>query len=217
MANFERQPAHKIWISNLYSGNFIKSDDEFKPNFLVVNGKNIFRVNLIASIIGKYEKEGYASIIADDGSAQIRIKCWGEDCKLLKDADVGHIVLIVGKIKEDKFNENSYYILPEIIKNVEPNFEILRKLELIKEIGKPLEHDKKEQIIEEESYEIEEIKMSSGNLRSNILNFIEKNEEIDFESLAKELGNEKNLFNEITELIKDGEIFEVKGRYKLLR
>jgi len=220
MVNFERQPAQKIWISNLYNGKFVKSEEEFKPNYLVVNERNISRVNLVVNVINKYEKEGgnYVSLILDDGSAQIRTKCWGEDCKLLKNIEKGEIVLLIGKVKEDKFSEEGIYINAEIVKKVDPNFEILRKLELVKEFGKPSEHTKKESLIEEDPEEIEEIKMSSNSLRNKILNLIEKNENLDFENLLKKLNcSDSDLLYEVNELIKDGEIFEVKGKYKLLR
>ena len=40
----------------------------------------------------------------------------------------------------------------------------------------------------------------------------------DFENLSKELNcSDSTLVYEVNELIKDGEIFEVKGKYKLLR
>jgi len=220
MANFERQPANKIWISDLYSGNFVRGDDEFKPNYLVVKDKNISRVNLVANVVNKYEKEdvSYVSLIIDDGSAQIRVKCWGEDCKLLSDIDKGDMILLVGKVKEDKFSNEGVYVNVEIVKKVDPNFEILRKLELIKEYGKPIENSKKEVFIEEEVEKVEEIKISSNSLRNKILNLIEKKEDLDFENLSKELNcSDSNLMYEVNELIKDGEIFEVKGKYKLLR
>lgn len=223
MANFERQPAHKIWISNLYKGNFVKNEDEFKPNCLVVNDKNISRVNLIVNVVNKYEKEGggYASIIVDDGSAQMRVKCWGEDCKLLENIERGYIILLVGKLKEDKITEDGIYINAEIVKRVDPNFELLRKLELIKDIGKPLEYLEEKSFVKEDDTEdnvIEEIKITSGALRQKILNLIEKQGDVNFEDVLKGCGDsENNVSNELNELIKDGEIFEVKGRYKLLR
>ncbi len=222
MANFERQPACKIWISDLYQGEFVKSDEEFKPNYIILKDKKISRVNLIATVIRKYQKEDgtYNSLIIEDGSAQIRVKCWGEDCKLLKDILPSDIILLIGKIKEDKINENGIYLSPEIIKKVEPNYEVLRKLELIKEIGKPSIISKKEdtQYKEEETEAIEEIKISSTNLRQKLLNIIEKKENITFEEILKEAGDsEKEVSNELNELLKGGEIFEVKGKYNLLR
>jgi len=222
MANFERQPAQKTWISNLYSGTFVKSDEEFKPSYLIVNGKNISRVNLVATVIDKYEKEdgNYVSLIIDDGSAQIRVKGWGDDCKLLKDIKKGDIILLIGKIREDNISKDGIYVGAEIVKKINPNFEVLRRLELIKDYGKPSGYIKK-QFFAKEDYlieDVEEIKISSSSLRNNILNSIEKGNDIDFGSLLKDLNcPESDLSYELNELIKDGEIFEVKGKYKLLR
>lgn len=224
MANgFERQTAYKTWISNLYNGEFVKSDEEFKQNYLVVNNKNISRVNLIVNVINKYKKDdgNYVSLVVDDGSAQIRVKSWGDDIKLLEGVESGDVILLVGKLKEDQITEDGLYISAEIVKKVNPNFEILRKLELIKDVGKPREYSEEKSFAKEEKVDnefIEEIKISSNTLRQKILNLIEKNEDIDFENIMKECGgNEEKVSDELNELIKDGEIFEVKGRYKLLR
>ena len=219
--NFARQTAYKTWISNLYHGKLIKSEEEFKPDYIAIDGMNMSRVNLVANVIDKYEKEGggYVSLIVDDGSAQIRIKSWNEDCKILKHIKKGDIILIIGKIKEDKMTDGEVYITAEIIKNVEPNYEVLRKLELLKGIGKPKQYSKQEPFLKEEkAEEIEEIKISSNKARQIILNLIEKNESLDFDGLLKECScSENRLTNELNELLKDGEIFEVKGRYNLLR
>ena len=224
MANsFERQTAYKVWLSNLYNGNFVKSDEEFKPSYVAVNNKNISRVNLIVNVVNKYEKEGggYVSLVVDDGSAQIRVKCWGEDIKLLEGVERSDIILLVGKLKEDRTTEDGLYINAEIVKKVEPNFEILRKLELIKELGKYKEYSGKKFLIKEEVEEqefVEEIRISSSFLRQKILNLIEKNEDMNFENIIKGCEeSEEKVSDELNELIKDGDIFEVKGKYKLLR
>jgi len=122
--------------------------------------------------------------------------------------------LVVGKIKN--YN-NEIYIIPEVIKKVDINFELLRKAELIKEYGLP-----NKEIIKDEEVKVsyEEIKFSSNDLRNELLNLIEKNEEslgISLEDIKIKLHADLNEINNILqELLKDGEVYEVKGKYRLL-
>ncbi len=217
MEQITRRIAHKLWLSSLKEENFMQRTGEFESNYILLNDKQISRVNIIANVINKFQSEdkNYLLIIIDDDSAQIRLKTWREDTKILNDINIGDMILVIGKIK--KYNDE-IYILPEIAKKVSPNQELLRKLELIKECGLSGEID----IIDEKEQkaDYEEISINSNSLRNEILNLVEKYEGksgINLEEIKLQLhSNLEDLNNIIEELIKEGQIYEIKRKYRLL-
>ena len=121
--------------------------DGEKFSFLELGDKKIVRVNIIANIIDKYESEGdrkYIFFTIDDGSGQIKVKCFGDDVGKFKDATQGQTVLIVGVLRN--FN-NETYVSPEIIKEQSSKYLLLRKLEIEKEKNKNTAPLEKEQIV----------------------------------------------------------------------
>jgi len=98
--------------------------------FLELGEKKIVRVNLIANVVDKFNSEGekkYASITLDDASGQIRIKAFGDDVGLLKDISQGDTLRVIGNVRD--YN-NEFYILPEIVKKIDPRWLLVRKLEI---------------------------------------------------------------------------------------
>ncbi len=131
----KRQTAQKVWISMLHQGSYVKQLGEYDPNFIQYNGMDIARVNIIGTIVAKYvgDNTAYVALTLDDGSGSIRLKAWKEDALVLEKFKPGDLVLVVGKPRE--YNEE-IYISPEIVKKTEPNYELVRKLELIHLHGK---------------------------------------------------------------------------------
>jgi len=211
----ERQTAYKLWISSIHNYPYTKTTEEFSPNYIIFNNKNISRVNIIASITNKYETPNYISLLVDDSSSQISVKVWNENIPLLKDVDKGDIILIIGKLKQSSLN-NTIYIAPDFVKKTTLNFELLRKLELLKEYGKPSKIEKKEEIKEN----IEEIKISN-NLRQQVLNTVEKLDTeygVEIQQIITNLNQSEVMINEILEeLIKGGEIFQIKNKFKIMK
>ncbi|AJF62506.1 MAG: hypothetical protein QT11_C0001G0357 [archaeon GW2011_AR20] len=219
MEQISRLVAHKLWLGDLKEENFVQRSGEFESNYIALNNKQVTRVNIVANVVNKFENEdkSYIGITMDDSSAQIRLKTWREDTRILENISIGDIVLIIGKIK--KYNEE-IYILPEIVKKVSPNDEILRKLELIKEYGIPEKN--KIVLIKEKEPEIsyEEINFTSNNLRNELLNLVERYEDklgITLEEIKLELHASLDDLNKVLEeLLKEGQVYEVKGKYRLL-
>lgn len=211
----ERQTAYKLWISSIYNSPFTKTIEEFSPNYITFDNKKISRVNIIASVINKYETLNYISLLVDDSSSQISVKVWNENIPLLKNVNNGDIILIVGKLKQSSLN-NTIYIAPDFIRKTTLNFELLRKLELLKEYGKSSSL-KKEEIKEEI---VEEIKLTQS-LRQQVLNTIEKldtNEGVDIKQIVTNLNQSEIIINEVLEeLIKEGEIFQIRNKFKIVK
>lgn len=214
----KRNIAYKIWLSNLLNGTFIKREEEFQSDYIETNGYKISRVNLIGNVTFKYESQdgNYLSVTLDDGSFSIRLKAWNEDTRLLQNINQGDMVLVVGKLR--KFNDE-IYLIPEVVKLIDnPNIEMLRKLELFKEFGKPLVIESKEQIIEEKEIEVNDPYVSVS--RKKILEIIESlsNEQgVKIDEVVEKSGLGQEAEQILNELLKEGEVYQPKPQYlKLL-
>ncbi len=133
----KRNTAYKVWIADLINNEYIEQQGEFESNYVLIKDKKVSRINIIANVIFVYTTpdNSYMSITLDDSSCNIRIKSWGEDTSVLKDIKLGDVVNVIGKVR--KYN-NEVYILPEFVKVLDNlNWELVRKLELLKEYGKP--------------------------------------------------------------------------------
>lgn len=230
-----RQTAYKVWISDLINGEYIKPEGEWTPSYVQVRDNKVSRVNIIANVIMDYKNEEstYTSLTLDDGSDNIALKTWNEDTKILDDIKIGDAILTIARVRE--YN-GSMYLVPEIVRKLnKPEWIQLRKLELIKLYGESQksettpesQSDKIEEnvdqnrapVIEEEVISTDEI--STGAERQKILDIISELDSGDgIETIAvisKAGFGEEATNNLIQDLLKEGEIFEIKaGRLKLI-
>lgn len=217
----KRNTAYKVRIYDLINNDYLKEDGEWGSSYVLVQDKKITRVNLIATVISKYESEDktHCFVVIDDFSSEIRVKTWREDTGLLNNLEVGNIINVIGRIR--KYNDE-IYITPEIVRKIDnPNWELVRKLELFELYGKPKfsikeANERKEKIIEEQ------IQGSSESDRQKVLTIIEKGDSelgVDYNNikLASGLAEEK-VVSIAQELLREGEIYEVKmGRFRITR
>jgi RPA family protein len=141
---FHRNVAYKFRIGDILLGKPIIDGDKF--SFLELGDKKIVRVNIIGNITDKYESDGerkYIFFTLDDGSGQIKLKCFSEEANKFRDITQGQTVLVIGVLRN--FN-NETYISPEIIREQDTKYLLLRKLELEKEKSKNTKPLIKEQI-----------------------------------------------------------------------
>jgi RPA family protein len=129
-----RLPAKKARIWDLVNGRFFPGNKtNMKPSFLITPlGEKISRANLIATVTEKFlnESENYGSLTLDDGTEAMRAKVFRENVKLLKEIEVGDLVLVIGKVKE---YWGEIYLNAEIIRKIENlNYENFRKLEILR-------------------------------------------------------------------------------------
>jgi len=212
----KRQTAYKVWISNLINSQFIKQEGEWDPNYVEINSKKISRVNLVANVVAKQEGDNFVSITLDDGSGTIRAKTWREDTQILSNIEVGDIISTVSRVRE---YGDEIFLTPELIRKVEDlNWELVHKLCIIKELGKP-EEIKVEiptPVIEETLEET-----PTENNRKTILDLVEKLDAesgADIDDVIKESKiSEAKAESVIQELLKEGEIFECSpNRLKII-
>ena len=196
-------------MSELEQKIFQKRQIAFKVSILdILNGMNISRVNIVATLIYKSEDLNYDSAIIDDGGGRILVRGF-EKSNIFSNVDVGDVVLVVGKIRD--FN-NERYIIPEILKKVEDaGWMNVRKLEL----------RKSSVVIEDTTKDkngglIEDIKLDN---HAEVYDLIKKLDEGDGVPIDDAIKNSKICDAEeiISRLLEKGDIFEVKpGKLKIL-
>jgi RPA family protein len=142
---FKRNIAYKFRIGDVLMGKPIFDGEKF--SFLELGDRKIIRVNVIGNIIDKYESEGerkYIFFTLDDGSGQIKLKCFGDDVGKFRNVLQGQTVLVIGVLRN--FN-NETYISPEIIREEDTKYLLIRKLEIEKEKNRNVKPLAREQII----------------------------------------------------------------------
>ena len=138
----KRQTAYKISIGMILSSTeAIHFDENQRFKFVELNGRDIYRINLIANVIDKFEsnQKPYVSLTLDDGTGNIRVKAFADSTKILQGLQLGDTVLLIGVLR---FYNDELYAMPEIIKAVEPKWLVARKLELEDEYGQMYETSK---------------------------------------------------------------------------
>ena len=193
---FKRNIAYKVRIGDLLIGKPIFDGERF--SFLELGDKRIIRVNIIGNIIDKYESEGerkYIFFTLDDGSGQIKLKCFAEDANKFRGVLQGQTVLVIGSLRN--FN-NETYISPEIIREEDTKYLLIRKLEIEKEKSKNLAPLAREQIIA---------------VKDKILGIIkdaEKDGGIEMDKIIMDLRetSPEIINQEIKKLLEEGIIFE---------
>jgi len=202
----KRETAYKLRIGEILKGKPEISilDGREKFNFLELGDKKIIRVNVIANVIDKFSSEGekkFASLTLDDATGQINLKTFGEDTAKFNNISQGQTIMAIGVLRT--YN-NETYILPEILKPLDPRYLLIRKLEIEKNLSK--REIKKEEVIAIKDQIIEMIKKE------------EKNEGAETEKLVMEIKAEPSLINqEIKKLLEEGIIYEPRpGRVRYL-
>lgn len=202
---FKRNIAFKLRIGNLLIGKPIINEERFQ--FLELGNKKIVRVNVIGNIIDKYQSEGekkYIFFTLDDGSGQIQLKAFGDDVDKFKDVHHGDTVLVIGILRH--WN-NDTYISPEIIKEENPKYLLLRKLELEKERTESAPKIQKEQVVA---------------LKDKILNMVKTSDSeggIETDKIILEIreASPEIIKQEIQKLLEEGVVFEPRpGKIRYL-
>ncbi len=204
---FKRNIAYKLRIGDILIGKPIINQERFQ--FLELGNKKIVRVNVIGNIVDKYQSEGekkYLFLTLDDGSGQIQIRVFGDDIEKFKEVQHGETILIIGVIRY--WNNNSY-LSPEIIKEKNPKYLLIRKLELEKS---------RSEFQENKTIGKEQIKA----LKDKILDMIKNSEKdggLETDKIITEMrdASPEIINQEIQKLLEEGIIFEPRpGKVRYL-
>jgi len=154
----KRLTAKKASISEVISGRFIKKSG-FESSYVLTNlGIRLSRVRVLGLIVDKFisPDEKYATITLDDSTETIRCKAF-INVKIFDGFGSGDLVDVFGKLRE--YN-GEIYIMPEIIKRVDSNFETLRMLELEEIFKEQREKIKKIQELQKQTSDLNELKIA---------------------------------------------------------
>lgn len=200
-STYKRNVAYKLRIGQILSGKPVIESEKLKH--LDLNNKQIVRANIIANITDKYLQEGekkFGSITLDDGSGQIKVKTFGDDVDKFTNLQQGDTVLVVGLLRS--WN-NEIYLTPEIIKNKEPSYLLLRKLEVEAEMPKTLEKSQLTAMKDKILAMVKEAEAQGG---------------IDIDKIILELKEHPDVINqEIKRLLEDGIAYEPRpGKLRYL-
>lgn len=202
---FKRHIAYKLRIGDILIGKPIIDGERF--SFLELGDKRIVRVNVIGNVVDKYESEGdkkYSFLTLDDGSGQIKLKSFGDDIEKFKNIFQGQTILVIGVLRN--FN-NETYISPEIVREQDPRYLLVRKMEIEKEKSKNAKPVAREQIVAIKDKILEKIKNAEEEGGIDLDKVI-----MDLREISPEMINQ-----EIKKLLEDGIIFEPRpGRVRWL-
>ena len=132
-----RATAYKLKIGDILAGKPVLDGE--RMSFLELGDKQVIRVNIVANIIEKFSSEGekkFAAFTLDDASGQIKARIFGDDLEAFKGIEQGNTVLVIGLLR--MFN-NEIYILPDIMRTLDPRYLLIRKLEFENGIPKPVD------------------------------------------------------------------------------
>jgi RPA family protein len=129
-----RQTMIKTRISDIVNGKFVKKEG-MEPSYVLTGmGQKISRANVLGIIVDKFvsEDNSFSTITVDDDTDSIRVKAFREDVNMFDNLEVGDLVMVIGKVRE-YMEEN--YIIPEVTKKIaNPNYELLHRLEILKQL-----------------------------------------------------------------------------------
>lgn len=172
---------------------------------------------VLGVVVSKYETENYIIINLDDATGVISLRAFGKDKALLENVKKGQSIDVAGEVREYR---DEKYIYPHALSIVsDPNFEILRKLEIyynsLMEGDEILKH---EEISEERFFEEEEIEEDLKYAVLRAIIELDSGEGVSVEKIVKELKlSHGNVEEAIKKLINSGEIFEPRvGMYKAI-
>lgn len=223
--------ASKVCIKDINDGKFIKAESKLEPNRLITPlNESVSRVRVIATVVSRFlsEDQRYATLTLDDGTDTITVRAFREEVEHMGDVKPGDIVDVVGKIKE--YNDERYVSIESVHRVDDPNWELVRKLELVL---KDLTHhkmkapeEKTDKVAQDEKLpeqaeakvEIEE-EVVAEDPKMLLLNIIEELDDgagVKYLTLQSESGlGDEELDKLLSELMNDGEIYEPKiGRFK---
>jgi RPA family protein len=187
--------AFKVRVSDLSSGKLVQ--EENTSYLLSKDNRKLARFRIMATVIDKFisKDNAYAIVTLDDSTETIRVKAFKGDVKKLSILEPGDLIDVVGNARE---YEGELYINPEIITKIEnPNWELLRKLELA---------EAKEQGENLEPIVMEKLSELGGGDGATLKDLIEGTG-----------AEEKSIIEVMRNLMMRGDVYEPKkGRFKLV-
>ncbi len=221
----KRWTAYKMNIYDIVKGSYAED------GFVKFGNLQVNRVRVMGTVVSKLigDSGKYGFFVLDDGTETIRIRAFEDQLHLIEKVEIGDIVDVIGRLRK---YEDELYIIPEIVVKIDnPNWEILRKLELIEQKRRMSKNESndassdkilvQEEIVEEEI--IEDNSRKNDNIespRQKVIRLIRENDKgkgTEVLLLNEALGDKTLVLQVLTDLMNEGEIFEPRpGKVKLL-
>ena len=205
MSQFQkRNAAYKVRILDIINRSYLKNDNGL--NYLDSGGNNIYRVNVIGTIVIKNtDLSQFGSVIIDDGTGRLLLRSF-DNLHLFDSINIGDLLLVIGKPRE---YGNERYVIPEIIKRIDDKrWVVIRELELdaIKSPEKP----EKEFIADNLE------KPAPKQMIFRLVQELDKGNGVDIEELIGK-SNLDNANGIVEEMLREGSIYEISaGRVRLV-
>lgn len=200
--------AKKVFIKDIADGDYIEREG-WNPNYVLVGGEEVSRVNIIGVVVEKVQENNFTSIVMDDGTSNIQLRSF--EYFDFDQYSTGDLIQVIGKIRV--YNDDKY-VVPEIITNLKnKEWAAYRKKEI--EFLKKKYYKKQQEIISKETVEEE---VSQEGVYEKVLKIIREKDSgdgVDMQELINSgLNNVEQIINA---LLLEGEIFEIKpGIVKVL-
>lgn len=212
--NYIRHVAVKVSIGQIWQGVFIAKQDE--PSYLqTTDEQKLFRVNLMASVLGKERIGSVTSLLLDDGSGQISLRFFEEN-ERVNALNIGDLILVVGRVRV--YNQEKY-LAAELVKTVDPAWLKVRKKELAFSPEAASEEIVQEKVGIEEEIVTEEAGEASLLPTEKIIKTVQKLDQgsgVLIEEIIEKLPLAE-VEATVEKMLKEGSIFQIQpGRVKVL-
>lgn len=192
----EKFIARKALILDIINSEFVKQEGT-EPGYIKTKHGDMSKLRVLATVVDKFvaDDSNFATLTLDDSTETIRAKLFKEDVKKLEPINIGDIIDAIGMIKE---YEGEVYLAPQVLNKItNPNWEFLRKLEIL-----------------DERLPKTEAKAVKEDLEPVILkkiNELDKGDGVELEKLVSDLNlTENELIVHVRSLMMKGELFEPK-------
>ena len=196
----KRLTAKKASIAEIVKGKFVKKSG-FESSYVLTNmGRKLSRIRTLGLIVDKFisPDEKYATVTLDDSTETIRCKVF-INTKMFDGFGAGDLVDVFGKLRE--YNGETY-IMPEILTNVNVNFETLRILELEKIFKEQREKIKKIREVQKQTSDLNELKAAVKGIMTpeDAEGILEAQEQIE-NSVEEKTASTNDVKNKLLKLI----------------
>jgi len=199
--------AHIANVDEIVTGKFVKKTG-FESNYILTRfGRKISRARVMGVIVDIYKSADmkYAALTIDDSTNTLRAKAF-VNIIIFDNFKAGDLIDLVGKVRE--YNDE-IYIIPEILRKVSPNQEILRGLELKKIYIDQVSKIRKLRVLQKQSSDLSELKVlaSKSGIGEEIVEGILEADElikIDTEVKTQESSQMKDKILELVEKLDEG-------------
>ncbi len=201
--------AFKLFIRDVVERTLEKSEEG--KSYIEYDDKQIFSVRLMGVIVSKYESERFTILTVDDSTETVSVRIFGDDRDRFEDVAVGDTVDVFGTLRE---YEEETYVAPWLIRPInDPNWEVVRSLELLLRAKKTGVAAPLEEVLDTEEEQV------PADLKPAILELLSRLDEgdgADYNIVLKESGlSDNELDQTLNTLLSESEIYEPKiGKFK---